>query len=252
MYLFCRWICWLYKRFCRTRFCYCALLSCALLSCALLLLRAFVCALLSAWFCPARFCRVTTATVYLPGWVTSWSVSFNQFYERQHGWFSRRRSTTTSPITFETSYTGFRFGSKFRLNFVRSFSAACVVKLLHTSLRCFLSFQAAMRCGLIAQRLVVISLSHESSPRPSALVGSQSLGQPHGTHSQLTWEKKICRPIFSDLNSKLTFLVTKYLICVFSTLLLRWFTYMYRPGTEARNYKPLPTKCGSSKINLYL
>ena len=66
--------------------------------------------------------------------MTSWSVSFNQFYERQHGWFSRRRSTT-----FKTRYTGFRFGSEFRLNFVYSFSAACVAKLLYISRRCSLS-----------------------------------------------------------------------------------------------------------------
>ena len=76
----------------------------------------------SSLFMPSSTADWITATVCLPRWVTSWSVSFNQFYERQHGWFSRRRSTTTSPMTFETSYTGFRFGSEFRLNFVCSFS----------------------------------------------------------------------------------------------------------------------------------
>ena len=165
--------------------------------------------------------------------MTSWSVSFNQFYERQHGWFSRRRSTTTSPMTFETSYTGFRFGSEFSLNFVYSFSAACVAKLLHNSRRCSLSlsFQAAMRCGLIARRLVVISLFHGRSPRPLALVGLRSLGRPHGTHSQHTWKIKICLPLFSDLNSKLTFLVPMSLICFFKTAVSLIRLYMFRPGT---------------------
>ena len=108
-------------------------------------------------------------------------------------------------MTFETNYTGFRFGSEFRLNFVYSFSAACVVKLLHTSRRCFFSFLTVMRCGLIARRLVEISLFHGRSPRPSALVGLRSLGRLHGTHSQHTWNIKICLLLFSDLNSKLTF-----------------------------------------------
>ena len=149
--------------------------------------------------------RLDYCNSLLAGVSDQWSVSFSQFYKRPHGWFSSRRSTTTSPITFETNYTGFRFGSEFRLNFVYSFSAACVVKLLHTSRRCSLSFQAAMCCGLIARRLVAISLFHGRSPRPSALVGMRSLGRPHGTHSQHTWKIKICLPLFLDLNSKLTF-----------------------------------------------
>jgi len=182
----------------------------------------------SSSYMPSSTADWITATVCLPGWVTSWSVNFNQFYERQHGWFSRR-STTTSPMTFETNYTGFRFGSEFCLNFVYSFSAAFVVKLLHTSRRCFLSFQAVMRCGLIARRLVVISLFHGHSPRPSALVGLRSLGWPHRTHSQHIWKIKICLPLSSDLNSKLTFLAPKSLICFFSTLLIR--LYMFWPGT---------------------
>ena len=49
--------------------------------------------------------------------MTSWSVSFNRFCERRHGWFSRR-STIKSLTTFETNYTGFRFGSESRSNFV--------------------------------------------------------------------------------------------------------------------------------------
>ena len=87
------------------------------------------------------------------------------------------------------------------------------------------------RCGLIARRLVVISLFHEHSPRPSALVGLRSLGRPHGTRSQHTWKIKICLPLFSDLNSKLTFLVPKSLICFSKTAVSLIRLYMFRPGT---------------------
>ena len=65
---------------------------------------------------------------------------------------------------------------------------------------CFLSFQAVMRCGLIARRLVMISLFHGLSPKPSALVGLRSLGRLHGTHSQHAWKIKICL-LSSDHNS---------------------------------------------------
>ena len=116
-----------------------------------------------------------------------------------------QKSMITSLRTFETNYTGFRFGSEFRLNFVYLFSAACVVKLLHTSQRCFLLFQAVMRCSLIARLLVVISLFHGGSPRPLALVGLRSLSRLHGTHSQHPWKMKICLLLSSDQNSKLTF-----------------------------------------------
>ena len=105
-----------------------------------------------------------------------------------------------------------------------------------------------MRCGLIARRLVVISLFHGHSPRPSAFVGLWSLGRPHGTHSQHTRKIKICLPLFSNLNSKLTFLALKSLIranvvlltyllnMFFSTLLFRWFAYV--PGNKTKTLGP--------------
>ena len=79
-------------------------------------------------------------------------------------------------VILQTNYTGFWFGSESHSNFVYSFSAACVVKLLHTSRRCFLSFQAVMGCGLIARWILAISLFHGRSPRPSAFMGLRSLG----------------------------------------------------------------------------
>ena len=71
---------------------------------------------------------------------------------------------------------------------------------------CFKQWCAAVWAGLIARRLVAISLFHERSPRPSALVGLRSLGRLHGTRSQHTWKIKICLLLSSDQNSKLTFL----------------------------------------------
>ena len=68
----------------------------------------------SSSYMPSSTADWITATVCLPGWVTSWSVNFNQFYERQHGWFSRR-STTTSPMTFETTLIPIRQRILFKL-----------------------------------------------------------------------------------------------------------------------------------------
>ena len=112
-----------------------------------------------------------------------------------------------SPMTFETSYTGFRSGSESRSNFVCLFSAACAVKPLHTSRRCSLLYRTVMRCDRIVRRLEVISSYREHSPRLSALVGLRSLDRLHGTHSHHPWKTKICRPQSSDLNSKLTCLI---------------------------------------------
>ena len=100
-------------------------------------------------------------------------------------------------------------GSESRSNFVCLFSAACVVKPLHTSRRCSLLYQTVVRCDRIVRQLVVISSYREHSPRLSALVGLRSLDRLHGTHSQHTWKTKICLPQSSDLNSKLTCLIPR-------------------------------------------
>ena len=118
-------------------------------------------------------------------------------------------SSMSSPMTFETSYTGFRSGSESRSNFVCLFSAACAVKPLHTSRRCSLLYRTVMRCDRIVRRLVVISSYREHSPRLSALVGLRSLDRLLGTHSHHPWKTKICRPQSSDLNSKLTCLIPR-------------------------------------------
>ena len=120
-----------------------------------------------------------------------------------------------SPMTFETSYTGFRSGSESRSNFVCLFSAACAVKPLHTSRRCSLLYQTVMRCDRIVRQLVVISSYREHSPKLSALVGLRSLDRLHGTRSQHPWKTKICLPQSSDLNSRLTCLIPRTFVFVY-------------------------------------
>ena len=99
------------------------------------------------------------------------------------------------------------------------------LKTLHIMQLCLLVFRwlpgeapvylTEMHWGLIARRFVAFSLFHGHSPWPLALVGLRSLDRLHGTHSQHTWKIKICL-LFSDLNSKLTFLAPKSLNMFFS------------------------------------
>ena len=90
--------------------------------------------------------------------------------------FSRRTKATAS----------FRIGNEFRSNVACSFSAACVVKLLHTSRKCFLSLLTVMHCGLNRSTarddlIILRTFTMTFGPR-----GLQSL---HGTHFQQTCDK---------------------------------------------------------------